>query len=107
VYRIWIGPEPALMLAHPQAIKELWSQHDEKCVQRNVHLDWLLEVLMENGVGFQSTSDRNRVTKFFHSSFGPSQVRRFGEHLEAIMSKFFIEYSSDILQSQNKEIFST
>ena len=101
VYRIWVSPEPALLLAHPQAVRDFWSQHDETCVDRNVHLGWPLEMLMGNGVGFRSMSDRNRITRFFHNCFSPSQVRRFDRHLESLVTEFFNRHSSNILQHQD------
>nr|ACD54772.1 cytochrome P450 monooxygenase-like protein [Adineta vaga] len=104
-YRIWMGPEPALMLAHPQAVKDFWGQHNEKCVERNVSLGWPLEMLMGNGVGFRSLPDRNRITKYFHQCFGASQVRHFDTQLELTVSKFFNNYSSEFLQYQNIRYF--
>jgi hypothetical protein len=101
VYRIWMGPEPALMLADLRAVKDFWSHHNEKCVERNVHLGWPLEMLMGNGVGFRSIQDRNRITKFFHKCFGPTQVRQFNMHLETTVSEFFEQHSSDTLQCQD------
>ena len=101
VYRIWMGPEPALMLAHPRAVKEFWSQHDESSVERNVHLGWPLQMLMGHGVGFLSMKDRNRITKFFHRAFGQNQVQRFDSELETLVTEFFRCHTSDRIQSQD------
>ena len=104
-YRIYMGPEPALMLAHYQAVKDFWSQQNEKSVERDVHLGWPLEMLMGNGVGFRSMTDRNRITKFFHQCFGPSQVRQFDQQLESLVSDFLRSYSSELMQYQNLRYF--
>lgn len=101
VYRIWMGPEPALMLAHPRAVKEFWSQHDEKLVERNVNLGWALNMIMGYGVGFRSMADRNRITKYFHHAFGSSQVRHFDCELETIVDEFFRHHSTGSLQSSD------
>ncbi|CAF1328363.1 unnamed protein product [Rotaria sordida] len=101
VYRIWMGPEPVLMLAHPRAVKEFWSQHNENRVERNVHLGWPLEMIMSNGVGFRSMEDRNRITKYFHQALGQNQIRHFDLELETIVTEFFHQHSSDILQSHH------
>jgi hypothetical protein len=92
-----MGPEPVLILAHPQAVKDFWSQHDEKCVERNVQLGRPLEMLMGNGVGFRSLLNRNRITKFFHNCFGQSQVRHFDADLQQIVINFFNQHLLDSL----------
>ena len=101
VYRIWMGPEPALMLAHPQAVRDFWSKHDEKKVERDVHLGWPLEMLMGNGVGFRSMDDRSRITKYFHTAFGASQVRHFDEQIEQTVEQFFNTFQSDQIASED------
>lgn len=101
VYRIWMGPQPALMLAHPQAVREFWSQHDERSVERNVHLGWALEMLMGDGVGFRSVLDRDRITKFFHQCFSSNRVQHFDDCLEKEVTEFFNQYSSNIMQYQD------
>ena len=58
-------------------------------------------MLMGNRVGFRSMSDRNRITKFFHNCFGPSQVRRFDKQLESLVTEFFDRHSSNILQHRD------
>ncbi|CAF1238566.1 unnamed protein product [Adineta ricciae] len=104
-YRIYMGPEPALMLAHYHAVKDFWSQQNEKCVERDVHLGWPLQMLMGSGVGFRSIADRNRITKFFHQCFGPSQLRRFDLHLESLTTDFLRSYTSEQMQYQNLRYF--
>ncbi|CAF0992390.1 unnamed protein product [Adineta ricciae] len=102
-YRIWMGPEPALMLAHPQSVKDFWEQHKEKEVERDVHLGWPLEMLMSHGVGFRSMDDRSRITKYFHNCFGSSQVRCFDKHLETTIMNWFHQ-SNDLTSLNYKDI---
>ena len=82
VYRIWFGVTPTLMLAHPQAVREFWKQHDETSVNRVVQLGWSLLMIMGEGIGFKPYLVRNRISRFFHRCFGPKQVLQFGSSYE-------------------------
>ncbi|CAF2926559.1 unnamed protein product [Rotaria sp. Silwood2] len=77
VYRIWVGPTPVLLLAHPDAVRQFWQQHDETSIERVVHLGWSLLLIMGEGIGFKTYRNRNRINRFFHACFGIKQVKYF------------------------------
>ena len=82
VYRIWVGPRPALMMAHPDVVRQFWQQHDETSIERVVQLGWPLLLIMGQGIGFKTYHNRNRINRFFHECFGPKQVARYELSLE-------------------------
>ncbi|UJR11969.1 hypothetical protein I4U23_016147 [Adineta vaga] len=90
VYRVWVGPRPALMLAHPDAVREFWEYHDETKIEREVKLSWALLHIMGQAIGFKPYRARNRISKFFHACFGPRNVSRFHMQIENAINEFII-----------------
>ena len=82
VYRIWLGPQPTLMLAHPEAVRQFWQFHNEQAIVREVKMGWAILLLMHDGIGFLPYRDRNRMAKFFHSCFGQGRVAQFDADIE-------------------------
>lgn len=82
VYRIWVGPRPVLMLAHPEAVRQFWQQHDEVSINRVVKLGWSLLLIMGEGIGFKTYHNRNRINRFFHECFGAKPVTRYEKSFE-------------------------
>ncbi len=91
VYRIWMGHQPTLMLAHPDAVRQFWQYHDETKVEREVKLGWSLLDIMGEGIGFKPYRARNRMSKFFHACFGSKNVRLFDVNIENEVEKFMIK----------------
>ena len=108
VYRIWMGPQPALMLAHPDAVREFWQYHDETKIEREVKLSWALIDIMGQGIGFKPYRARNRLSKFFHVCFGPKGVSQFHMQIENAINEFMIRLrhltNKDILVDIGKEL---
>jgi isoflavone 2'-hydroxylase len=91
VYRIWMGHQPTLMLAHPDAVRQFWQYHDETKVDREVKLGWSLLHIMGEGIGFKPYRARNRMSKFFHACFGFKNVRLFDINIEKDVENFMIQ----------------
>ncbi|CAF1066450.1 unnamed protein product [Adineta steineri] len=96
VYRIWMGPQAALMLAHPDSVRQFWNQHNERMIERDVKLGWPLIMLMSQGLGFKSYADRNRINKYFHGSFASARMHLFETHIEQTV----ISYIDKILANK-------
>lgn len=96
VYRIWFGPTPALMLAHPDAVRQFWQQHDETSIVRVVQLGWSLLMIMGEGVGFKTYRNRNRISRFFHSCFGMKQVQQFDTSYESQVDTVMQQLASTV-----------
>ncbi|CAF1348653.1 unnamed protein product [Adineta ricciae] len=88
VYRIWMGLQPALILAHPDAVRDFWQYHDETKIEREVKLSWALIHLMGEAIGFKPYRARNRISKFFHVCFGPKNISRFQTKIENSINEF-------------------
>ncbi len=88
VYRIWMGHQPTLMLAHSDAVRQFWQHHDEMKVEREVKLGWSLLDIMGEGIGFKPYRARSRMSKFFHACFGFKNVRLFDINIENDVDKF-------------------
>lgn len=104
IYRIWMGTCPALVMAHPDAVRDFWRAHDEKTHLRVVQLGWALLLMMGEGVGFKKYKDRNRINKFFQNSFGPGQVLEFEHDIGQIVNGFMKELMTKIEKAEDKII---
>ncbi|CAF1345228.1 unnamed protein product [Rotaria sp. Silwood1] len=108
VYRIWMGPQPALVLAHPDAVREFWQYHDETKIEREVKLSWALLDIMGQAIGFKPYRARNRISKFFHFCFGPKNINRFHMKIENAITEFMIRLryltNNDTLVDIRKEL---
>ncbi|CAF0978945.1 unnamed protein product [Didymodactylos carnosus] len=77
-----MGPQPTLILAHSDAVRQFWQFHDEQAVVREVKLGRAMLMLMNQDIGFKSYRDRNRMAKFFHACFGQNRVVQFDADIE-------------------------